>query len=671
MNIVDALVVTLGLDATNFKAGQAQTTTSLKAIGEGATKTGQDVAKVAQTMVQGFSKVRTELLGLLGLFVAGKSIGGLTSEITHQDAALGRLSNRLGVSTNDLSAWEGAAQRAGARSGDATNDLTSMSAALEKFKLTGQGGDTFIPYLTRLGVHLRNANGEMKDTNEQQLEYARAFQEMDKRDPKATDFLAGQLPGMNQGMIDFLRRGPADVQNSLGRQQQMGTPSRQDAENAQAILGQVDDMGHRVKSFARHLLNDATPAITGLLTKLGAWLDSHLPGWEAAIKRNIKPITDWLQNYDWTGLLTRAEAFGKRAMEAFDRLTSWQPPHWLTYALGGNEPKPGEIADTPLGPIVSAPSPTGLTGDARLTGNAGYVPWDMPSEGHAGTTWQQLYGHLAPRWAGGDDTRTQGEWKQAATLLKPETAMIQADVEADKLHVPRDFARRIFAQEGGLNPDGSAKISRAGAIGAGQLMPDTARGLGVNPYDTAENVAGSVRYMAQLIAKFHGNQAAAAAAYNAGPNNAGVKQLATTGDTSGLPAETRRYIAGMPAAAPVSPAAPVAEVSARNYAERLALLREGLRRGAGVKQDAGDPAPALAETAAPPVRPASYAVPTAAQRWGSATVHHTEHHDNRSEMHVGPVTVHTQAKDAHGIARDIDGALRARNLAAQANRGLR
>ncbi len=115
--------------------------------------------KVAQGMAQGFAKVRTELLGLLGLFLAGRSVGGLTRDITNQDAALGRLSRRLGMTTEDLSAWDRAAQSAGAASGEAMGSVATLSAAFEKFRLTGQGGDTFIPYLSRLGVHLRNANG--------------------------------------------------------------------------------------------------------------------------------------------------------------------------------------------------------------------------------------------------------------------------------------------------------------------------------------------------------------------------------------------------------------------------------------------------------------------------------------------------------------------------------
>jgi len=60
-------------------------------------------------------------------------------------------------------------------------------------------------------------------------------------------------------------------------------------------------------------------------------------------------------------------------------------------------------------------------------------------------------------------------------------------------------------------------VSSAGAIGLGQLMPATARDLGVDPRDPLQNLDGSARYLAMMLELF-GDQRLALAAYNAGPD---------------------------------------------------------------------------------------------------------------------------------------------------------
>jgi soluble lytic murein transglycosylase-like protein len=112
-------------------------------------------------------------------------------------------------------------------------------------------------------------------------------------------------------------------------------------------------------------------------------------------------------------------------------------------------------------------------------------------------------------------------------------ALTQASAAAN---VSPTLLASLVWQESRWNPQA---VSRKGAIGLAQLMPGTARDLGVNPNDPLQNLVGGARYLRQLLDQFDGNVEKALAAYNAGP--------ARVRSAGGVPAiaETRAYVSSI------------------------------------------------------------------------------------------------------------------------------
>jgi soluble lytic murein transglycosylase-like protein len=132
----------------------------------------------------------------------------------------------------------------------------------------------------------------------------------------------------------------------------------------------------------------------------------------------------------------------------------------------------------------------------------------------------------------------QNQVGKTAAAISPQRAKIRQVIErlAPEYGLDPRLVEAVVKQESNFDP---RAVSKAGAQGLMQLMPPTARAMGVtDPFDIEQNLRGGMKYLAQLLKQFNGDMEKALAAYNAGPGR--VLEAEQTGRP--LPKETLDYV---------------------------------------------------------------------------------------------------------------------------------
>lgn len=114
---------------------------------------------------------------------------------------------------------------------------------------------------------------------------------------------------------------------------------------------------------------------------------------------------------------------------------------------------------------------------------------------------------------------------------------------ARKYGVPFSLVKAIIKTESDFDP---YAVSSSGARGLMQIMPETAKDLGVtDSFNPRENILGGVRYLKELLTRFQGSIPLALAAYNAGPNRVDpLKEVPPIKETEGFVRKVMQYFNG-------------------------------------------------------------------------------------------------------------------------------
>lgn len=629
-SVIDAFITTLGLDGTLFRKGMKDAEKSQKdldaatkrsnadrekqerAAADARKKRQQEQDEQSKRTVEGYKKIRNELLAVAAIFTAGVGIKDFISNTINSAANLGYLSANLKQSTQELTAWQRASERAGG-SGDGIIAQMKESAATLAQLRAGMGPNEGMQNFFRWGGN----PDDLKDGNTYLLARSRIIHDMFAVDPAKAALVAKSM-GINEDQFDFLKQGPDAVMALVRAQEKNSAVTAKDAAAALELKNKMLDLRDSLQATATRIVLQLAPAIERMFARLeeGAqWVAAH----KDDIARWVENCVNWIAKFatvadsaaqsvgGWQNVLIGLAAFKVASMA-------------VGFAqLAGSL---AQVAASLLG-ISGGGAALGILGRLGLVGAAGaagygigtlindYLPESAKDKIGSGVA------HIVAALGGKDAKAAVAQNDKAPSVVDKLKAMGWTPEQAAGI-------AGSFMQESGLNP--AARNPKSGAYGIGQWLGSRVKDFRLF---TGHNLEGSSLDEQLAFFNYEVTQGK--------ERKAGMLLRA---------AKTAEFAARVHSSAYERPGAAEANVARRQKLAAQFAASDRMSNAA-----------------------AAGALPAGAAASAGGINSHTS--TSTSDTRIDTINVYTQATDAQGVADALRPAVEQYSFATQANTGMR
>lgn len=572
--VIDALLVTLGLDTSQFRKGQQEVSDDLKKQREDAKNTAKEMAEQGKKAASFFSSIKTELLALTGVTVTAGGLMSLVKNTTSSLMDLSIQSKALGMTARELDGFGKAAESAG-------SSFERITAALQGFQAAKQGslfGDTSSPIFSGMRM-LTALTGDTFDVYSKDAKsLARSYLESLRKvkDPNIRRQI-GAMGGFDDATIQRNQEGRflPDV-DRLTKSSGITDASVKGAKEFTEAWVVLNQNLETTKNQFYTFLIPYVREFNGVLLQLSNWMKSHpdemrqkvesffgaiesgakvadnaarsVGGWENAIKLLIG-----LKVATWVMGITKA----------FTGLFALTPPAWFVAASAVGVGAYQNISNA----ATKADHTDSLWESIKQRWSAGgwynnqqniqaVSPEQRKKDQDERSFWestknllsQAVNALISPAGAASMQPNIVGGYQpnvplnaQAARLGAKGKAFLQAmagefgSLEG-KYGLPAGLLSSVAATESGGDPFAESK---AGAKGLFQFMPGTAKDMGLkgrDVFDPHKSADAAARYLRYLLEATGGDLEKTLASYNWGLGNVQKKGM------DNLPSETRNYV---------------------------------------------------------------------------------------------------------------------------------
>lgn len=286
MNIVDALVVTLNLDAAKFKAGAKETDATLAKTSGAANKTSKDMEAWGKNAAASMGKLRNEVLGLLAVFTAGVGIKNFVENTINSTASLGRLSQNLSMSAKDLAMWQLANKNAGGSVEGMTAQLKEAQQAVADYALHRNNAANNAFQTSGL-----SKPEDFKDAATLLKARADAIAKINATHGSGIAQTYATSFGISEDTYYLLIKGALAVEQMRKEQEKLATEQARASGPAEAFRKKWDTLKNSLEAVGVKVLTALLPQ----LIRLTDWVSAHQADIEAWANRAVKAIEKFVK----------------------------------------------------------------------------------------------------------------------------------------------------------------------------------------------------------------------------------------------------------------------------------------------------------------------------------------------------------------------------------------
>ena len=272
-NIVESIIVKLGLDGSQYNREAEKAKKSNDDLNKSVSETDKVVGNVTKTLAKWFS-----------VMAVATGIAKMIDEVQRLNDELFHLERNLGMSASTIKNWQGAAGAMGGSAQGMTESIKSLNMGMNDF--VTMGDDTLLPFMNALGVSMVDSQNNLRKTDDVMLDLADSFSKMDREQA----FSLASKMGIDEGTFNTLVQGRKEMEKMLEYQSKMYKSSEEELKASRQLAQNRALLGQHWESLKTMMANAIIPLFVDL-SKVALGIFEYLQKHEKPIQAVFKTIS--------------------------------------------------------------------------------------------------------------------------------------------------------------------------------------------------------------------------------------------------------------------------------------------------------------------------------------------------------------------------------------------